>query len=435
MTLSRPSRRSFLAALGGASAASLLPGFLRAENAVNRELLRISAAPALPGPAELRELYLLGPEVVYLNHASIGTMPRAVRDARDRYVDLCETNPWLYMWSGAWEEGRASARASVASLMGASPERVALTHNTTEGFNVLAGGLEPGGRPLGPGDEVLFSSLNHDGASIAWRHEADRRGFRVRAFDFPHGDAPGLSAEEVAELHLREIRPETRVLVFPHVDNVVGIRHPLAALGEGAHDRGVEVVAVDGAQTVGMLPLDVEGSGVDAYAGSPHKWVQSPKGLGVLWLSPELQSHLRPLWVTWGQERWEGTIRVFEDYGTRNLPEVLALGDAADFQQALGPTEKVRRLRRLHGRLRERVEGSGRLEWRSPRRWEDGASLVAVHVRDREAPSVARWLYRQAGVVVRPFTGDDTNHLRVSPNIMTSEDEIDRFVTLLESAP
>ena len=435
MTVSRPSRRSFLAALGGASAASILPGFLRAEDRLTTELQRLAETPVLPDGAELRDLYLLGPEVVYLNHASIGTMPRAVRDARDRYVDLCETNPWLYMWSGAWDEGRASARASVAALMGASPERVALTHNTTEGFNVLARGLEPGGRPLGPGDEVLFSSLNHDGASIAWRDEARRRGFGVRSFRFPHADAPGLSAGEVAELHLREIRPETRVLVLPHVDNVVGIRHPVAALAEGAHARGVEVVAVDGAQTVGMLPLDVEGSGVDAYAGSPHKWVQSPKGLGVLWLSPALQPHVQPLWVTWGQERWEGTIRVFEDYGTRNLPEVLALGDAADFQQALGMAEKVRRLRRLRGRLKDRVDGSARLEWRSPRRWEDGASLMAVHLRDREAPAVAAWLYREAGIVVRAFGGPDTNHLRVSPNIMTSDAEIDRFVTLLESAP
>ena len=66
----------------------------------------------------LRAAYGLAPEVNYLNHASIGTMPRPLAAARARYLDLCETNPWLYMWGGAWEEGRFRSRDQVGAAGG-----------------------------------------------------------------------------------------------------------------------------------------------------------------------------------------------------------------------------------------------------------------------------------------------------------------------------
>lgn len=294
----RHERRGFLKSLAAlALAGPAVARLQRVEEVLGAELDAVTPRPRSPMAWEaLRDRYMLGPDVVYLNHASIGTMPRAVHEARVEYMSVCEANPWLYMWGGAWEEPRESVRAKAAVLFGVDPNDVAITHNTTEGFNVLAQGL-----PLGPGDEVLFSSLNHDGASICWDHYASRRGYAVRRFDFPVTDIPGLPAEDVVELHRRQIRPETRVLVFPHVDNIVGLRHPMAALTAMAKAEGVEVVAVDGAQTAGMIPLDLAASGVDAYATSPHKWIQSPKGLGLLYTRRETRETLHPMWVTWGQ--------------------------------------------------------------------------------------------------------------------------------------
>jgi selenocysteine lyase/cysteine desulfurase len=102
----------------------------------------------------LRDRYLLDPGVTYFNHGSIGTIPRVVQDARSAYLDLCETNPWLYMWGGAWEEPRELVRRKAADLLGCDAVELAFTHNTTEGFNTLAGGLA-----LGPGDQVLFAYM------------------------------------------------------------------------------------------------------------------------------------------------------------------------------------------------------------------------------------------------------------------------------------
>lgn len=412
-------RRDLL--LNGSAAAAALLTARRGAAATLRQLAGASDWESL------RSAYGLGEGVIYLNHASIGTLPRPLAAARTRYLDLCETNPWLYMWGGAWEEGRETTRKRAAGLMGCDGGSVAITHNTTEGFNVLAQGL-----PLVAGDEVLFSSLNHSGASVCWQQQARRRGYEVRRFDFPLADAADLAGPDVVALYAAQIRDRTRVLVFPHVDNIVGVRYPLMEMARMAHAAGVEFVAVDGAQTAGMLPLDLAASGVDFYATSGHKWIQAPKGTGLLYVRPQMQERVEPMWTTWVQARWRGSVRALEDYGTRNLAEVLVLGDAIALQSELGGARTQARLRQLRSYAQSAVDASERLEWRSPRTWEDGAALFAITAAGVQADEAARRLREDHGIILRPF-GGDLNTMRLSPNVTTREAEIDTFVRAVES--
>jgi selenocysteine lyase/cysteine desulfurase len=412
-------RRDLLTS-GSAAAAALLS----VRHGTAAALLPVSGADDWEA---VRSAYGLAPDVVYLNHASIGTTPRPLTAARGQYLELCENNPWLYMWGGAWEEARETTRARAASLLGCESGDIAITHNTTEGFNLLAQGL-----PLGAGDEVLFSSLNHAGASVCFEQQAARRGYSVRRFDFPVLEAASLRAADVVATYAAQIRDETRVLVFPHVDNIVGLRYPLHQMAAMAHAAGVEFVAVDGAQTAGMIPVTLAESGVDFYSTSGHKWIQGPKGTGLLYVRPQARDQVEPMWTTWGQARWAGTVRAFEDYGTRNLAEALVLGDAIAYQQDLGSERAEARLRELHAYARSVVEASPRLTWRSPRAWADGASLYAVGVSGVSAGEASSRLLRDHGLVLRPF-GGELNTFRLSPNVITREAEIDRFVRAAEA--
>ena len=421
-------RRSFLGSLSATAAAPMLGQLTAVQKLFAEEVETVAGIAAVgEGFPGLKNEYLLDPRVTYLNHASIGTVPRSVHAAGIRYREICEENPWLYIWGGAWEEAREDVRRSAARLMGCDASQLAITHNTTEGFNILARGL-----PLGPGDEVLFSTLNHAGASICWEHFGAEKGYAVRIFDFPIGDVEGMSVEDLVRVHREQIRPNTRVLVLPHIDNIVGLRHPLPELAAMAKENGVAYVLVDGAQSAGMIPLRLDGSGVDAFSTSPHKWVQSVKGLGLLYLSRELVETLPPFWVTWGRDRWRGTGRAFEDYGTRDLPEVLSLGDALSFQAALGETRKEAEYHRMFQALMEGVEGTPGLRWRSPRSWEMGSILVAVGLERVAAGEASDALYREHGVVVRPFPEDGLNSLRVSPNLFNTQEEVVRLLGILE---
>ncbi len=424
-------RRVFLKQLASLAGVVGFERLLAADRAFSAE---VNDVPLLnadgASSASLRDRYLLSPAVTYFNHGSIGTIPRAVHQAHIAYLETCETNPWLYMWGGAWEEPREQVREKAADLLGCQPLEIAFTHNTTEGFNTLANGL-----PLGPGDEVLFSSLNHPGASVCWNHHSAVRGFSVKRFDFPILDVPGLGEQTILETYDRHITPKTRVLVIPHVDNIVGLRYPVRELSALAKSKGVEIVAVDGAQSAGMLDVNLGDLGVDIYCASPHKWLQAPKGLGLMYVRRDLQDSLRPLWVTWGQERWKGTARVFEDYGTRNLPALLTLGDAIDFQLQLGAAAKQARYRSLWERFRAQADASRHVIWRSPTSWSRSAALFALEIRNADSQKVFDYMYGEHGFVFRPFRTQGLNTVRISPNVYNNETEITRFFELTAALP
>ena len=423
--MSKPmlSRRSFIKHItAGSAGIFMLEPFAAIREAFAAEL---AAVPRYPQTAadfiRLRQQYSLAADVIYFNHGSIGTISKPVQKAHEQYLRVCENNPWLYMWGGEWEAPREEVRRKAAGVLDCRPEEVAITHNTTEAFNMLAQGL-----PLGPGDEVLFSSINHPGASICWFHHSKKRGYSVRRFDFPLDRVPDLTEDELLDLYDRQITPKTKVLVYPMLDNMVGVRHPIHKLAKLARAKGVRYVAVDGAQAVGMLPVSLKHSAVDVFATSPHKWLQAPKGLGLLFVRKDIQAEVHPMWVTWGQERWKGTARIFEDYGTRNMPELLALGDAIAFNTHIAADRREARLRHLWQLFRERVEAHPKLRWHSPRDWSLGASLYAVEVVGYKSTEVFKTLFQNHGFVMRPFTGM-LNTLRITPNVFNTEAEIQRF--------
>jgi selenocysteine lyase/cysteine desulfurase len=220
------------------------------------------------------------------------------------------------------------------------------------------------------------------------------------------------------------------VLVFPHIDNIVGLRHPTRELAAMAKRRGVAFVAVDIAQSLGMMPVNVATEDADFYAASPHKWVQAPKGVGLLVVRRRVQQQLEPLWVKRPRSAMPKTAEVFEDYSTRNLPAVLALGDAIAFQQRLGEGNKETRLLEIADWFRDRVDATPSLAWRSARQRELSSSLFAVGLRKGDAREVERRLAAEHEIMVRPFA-PPLNTLRVSPNLINTRADVDRFVAAL----
>ena len=381
--------------------------------------------------------YLLAEGVTYLNHASIGTIPRIVHEAHIQYLAACESNPWLHIWGDAWGEAHERVHQLAADLLGTDKDQVAIIRNATAAFGMAANGL-----PLGPKHEVLFSSLNHVGASASWSDAASARGFGVRRFPFPGEAVASQSVDDVTALYLDAIRDETEALVLPHVDNTFGIRHDVAAIARGARERGVRWILVDGAQSVGMHRVDVAGLGVDVYATSAHKWLQAPKGTGLMALSTSAIEAMRPLVTSWGQRSWQGTARALTDFGTRDLAKVLTVGDAIELHQKTGgaiteegganrgATGKTREhcYRELRSALADRVASDARTEWRSPVSYDEmGASISAIGLRKGSAKAIARSLFEEDGIVVRGFEGNHQNHLRVSPGAADTLEDIDRF--------
>ncbi len=320
-------RRNFLRSLGSIIGSSLL----LTDNII-AEILKDKVSN---DPQRLAKEYLLKENSSYLNHASIGTVPKVIHEAHVKYLEICESNPSLYVWGSIWKEVTENTRQLASSLIHCNVDDLAITHNTTEGFNILAHGLQ-----LSQNDEVLFSSLNHAGASMPWKGLSEIKNFQVRTFDFPINKISEMDEEDIINLHISQIRSNTKVLIFPHIDNIIGLRHPMKKIATKAKQKGVEFIFVDGAQSVGMIPVKLSNSNVDAYSMSPHKWLQAPKGTGMFYVNKKLRKELPRMWYKTPAERHDGSARKYEDYSTRAWPAVVALGDAIRFQNTLGQKKK-----------------------------------------------------------------------------------------------
>ncbi len=414
------SRRDFLKTLATGSTVSVLSMLNPVETLFQEELKNKFSDGSLP----TKDDYSLDKQIKYLNHGSIGTIPKIVQQAHREYLSLCESNPWFYMWSGEWEEPIENVRQKTAEFLNADATEISFPHNTTEVYNLLALGL-----PLGSNDEVLFSNLNHAGASIPFHIHSQKRGYSVKVFDIPVHDLTNISKEDILDLYEANISSRTKLIVIPHIDNTFGIRQPVKEITALARSKGVEFVSLDTAQTMGMIPVDVKDLDIDVVGTSSHKWIQAPKGVSVAYFNKRIHQKLDPMWVTWGQERWKDSARKYEDYGTRNLPEVLTLGHSIEYQSKIDSTLKEEKLKNLWHHAQNLCEQNNNTVWRSPTDWELSGSLFVIELAGVKASEFAKQLFELHGFVFRPF--DQYSTIRISPNVFNKTEELDELFDLV----
>ncbi len=367
--------------------------------------------------------FRLEPGLVYLNNASLGPSPALVADATEAFRRQLDAFPSRYMW-GAWSEEKEAVRSKAAVLLGTSPEEIAIIHNTTEGMNLVASSLD-----LEPGDEVILADHEHPSGTVPWQYWQEPKGVKLVRPTLPILPS---EPEEIVEVYRRAITPRTRVISMCHVVNTNGMILPVKALSEMARERGI-LVAVDGAQAPGMINVDLHDLGCDYYAASSHKWLFSPKGVGIFYARRASQSFLKPLIVARGWE--DESIRRLENYNTRNLPEVLGLGVAFDFQNLLVPERRQARIFELKKYLRDRIGDDPAFTVKTPASDELSCGITTVEVVGHDVKEVATVLAERHRIDCRPMTSHGLNGLRISLSVFNSEDQVDvLFAGLREAA-
>ncbi|MEZ0285091.1 MAG: aminotransferase class V-fold PLP-dependent enzyme [Thermoleophilia bacterium] len=217
----------------------------------------------------------------YLNSGAIG--PLCLPAAR-ALAEWAEAAPRRARGSlegfGRISAQAAAVRAAAARLVGAGPETVALTANTTHGLNLAAWGID-----WRPGDEIVTTALEHPGLPVPLAVVARRTGARLRVIGAER--AGGDLERAVAEV----AGPRTRLVALSHISWSTGAVLDVPGAARAARAVGA-LVAVDGAQAVGTIPVDAAALGADAYAFPAHKWLLGPEGLGALWVRPEAMARI-----------------------------------------------------------------------------------------------------------------------------------------------
>jgi isopenicillin-N epimerase len=261
----------------------------------------------------LRDLFLLDPEIVFLNHGSFGACPRPVFEEYRRWQLEIERRPVeLLGLERGYSELIGPARERLARYVGADPANLVLVPNASSGINIFARSLR-----LEPGDEVLSTDQEYGGMQILWRFVCERAG--ATFVPLPPGEL------------VEAIGPRTRVVFASHITSPTAIRLPIEEViaAAGAVDA---LTLIDGAHAPGQIPLDLEALGADAYAGNCHKWLCAPKGTGFLYVRPEHQDWVEPTVVSWDWVEGASFADRHRWGGTRDPSGFLAVPTAIDFQ-------------------------------------------------------------------------------------------------------
>ncbi|MEE8586405.1 MAG: aminotransferase class V-fold PLP-dependent enzyme [Acidobacteriota bacterium] len=423
-------RRQFLGALGMPAAGALAylsvepRAFARSIEKLS-ELAGDSASPEEVAADEsfwfdVQQAFTVDRSLINLNNGGVSPSPAIVQEAMKRYLDYSNTAPVYSMWK-ILEPQREGVRKRLARAFGCSPEEIALTRNSSESLQICQLGLD-----LKPGDEVLTTNQDYGRMITTFQQRERREGIRLRQFSIP---VPAEDDDEIVSLFEQNITPRTRVILMCHVINLTGQILPVRKVVQMARKKGIPVI-VDGAHAFAHFHFTCQDLDCDYYASSLHKWLLAPHGTGLLYVRRDKIKQLWPLMAA--PEKMEGDIRKFEEIGTHPAANYLAIGDALTFHQGIGARRKEARLRYLTHYWARRLLEHGKVRLHTSLKPQYSCALANLEVEGIDPGALTDHLWREHRLIVTPIRHAEFQGLRITPNLYTTLEELDRFCDAME---
>lgn len=420
--MSQPSRRSFLkknvlGGLGYTFGAALIP---------SQTSFGLEDTPILHSFANtpydaidwtrVRNEFKINDDIHYFNTSSLGPSPKIVINK------VCDTLKELELEVKHGHHLTMETHEQLGRFLNTKSDQIAITRNTTEGLNSIARMVR-----LKRGDEVILTTHEHVGCAFPWFALQKDNGVKIKLVNLD------LTGENNLELIKSAISRKTKVVVFSHITCTNGMRLPAKEIAAFCKSKGV-YSCVDGAQALGMFPIDLADIDPDFYAASGHKWLFGPKGTGILYYKKELLEKFDPVYVgaysDAGFDYNETKLQYNksaqrEEYGTRNTPLILGLGSAIDFMTELGMENVARRGQELADYFRKSVAKIPKIEVLTPVNPIYSSAIVTIRIKDFDNRNLSLLLDEKYRIKLRSIYENDLNALRLSFSIFNDFNEID----------
>ena len=408
------SRRAFIASMSLLSAVPVSAAAWRTEP--DRATDQPPARPR--GLAPRADDFLFAPGLVYLQTGSLGPTPRPVMDRAIAAWKELEQNPVYYAY-GSQEQAMEETRAKLAAFVGCAKDDLLVTRSTTEGMNWVAQGLG-----LKAGDRVLTTDQEHPGGRVCWDYVVRKQGVELDVVTIRPGE---YDAGAIVDRFASAITPRTRAMSFSHLLTSTGVRMPVAELCALARKRGCLSV-VDGAQAVGAIAVDVKALGCDVYVASGHKWLLAPAGTGLLYLSGAIGSAVDPIPLQAGRAVYSASS------GVTNIPGVLAMATAVEYQNAIGVARIERHNLALRQRLFAALQAVPKVRIVSPPDGPAASPMLSYVLPDTvKSDDLYQRLYQRHKVVVKVVPAQWFNGHRISTHLFNTEEDVEALIAALET--
>ncbi len=296
--------------------------------------------------------YEVASGIVNLENGNWGLMAKPVLAAYQAHTERVNRENSFYARRGFADDYRR-IHARVASALGVGKDEIVFTRGATEALQNLIGGY----RGLKPGDKAMIADLDYDSIQSAMKAKTVQEGAELVRLSIPEP----VDHDDLVDFYVAALdeHPQTKLLLLTHISHRTGLCIPVRAIAEAARLRGVDVV-VDAAHSWGQLDFSAPDLGAGFIGFNLHKWIGAPIGVGVLYIKRDRLDRIEPNISAseWEKGRIEGRVHT----GTSNFAAMLAVDDALDFHERVGPAAKEARLKYLRNRWVSQVKSFDNIE-------------------------------------------------------------------------
>ncbi|CAN5345813.1 aminotransferase class V-fold PLP-dependent enzyme [soil metagenome] len=367
---------------------------------------------------KIRKLFPAAENYTYLNSAAVAPLPTIAVDAvASQLRDVSQNASANYT---EWIATKNRARQILAEMLKVEPQQIAFMRNTSDGFATVAGGLK-----WEKGDNIVSFEKEFPANFYAWRRVRDDFGVELRLCPEKNGR---IDLDEFINL----IDTNTKLVAISAVQYGSGFRADLEKIGEAA--RKVDALfAVDIIQALGTMPFDLSAQKVDIAAGASHKWLCSPEGCGILYLSDRARERVKPTLVGWisVEDAWD-----FEDTEQKYKPNALAWETGTGCSSLFYGLEQSAKL--LFDTGAEKIENyleeltdylceilpTENYEIVSSRKKSEKSQIVCIKHRNGLTPTEIAEHLQKENIVVSPRN----DRIRIAPHFFNNQEDIEKLV-------
>ena len=376
---------------------------------------------------KVRQAIPMVQKCAYLQTGSDGVMANPVSEKVQALHARWDTESWAGLH--LLEPMREEVRKRIAQLIGANTDEVAFTDNATHGLNLVFAGLD-----WKSGDEILVSDEEYPALLYCCHSLVNRVG--VKLCYFKADPDPNVVLDDLKQ----RTTPRTRLIAASEVSTYTGKRLPAREICRFASEKGIRTL-VDGAQSLGVFPVDVKSMGCDFYAANGHKWLHGPKGTGVFYCKADRTEDLYPVYIGMGMAKYpmpdgklvlETNYKRFE-YGTRHLGAFIGLGPALDWLEGFGWQTLEQYMKELTDYTKQKILENPRLKLRTPMDWNQSSALISLSIEGVDGVDLREWLRWERNILTRRVF--EIDGIRVSAAYFNTKEEIDSLFKAIPEYP
>ena len=365
--------------------------------------------------SQIRGGYRLKPDYINLENGYYCMIPQYTLEKYIEHIRHVNYQASYYMRTVQVNNKRRMA-AKLAKLVGAQEDEIVITRNTTESLDMIIGGVH-----WQKGDEAVFAQQDYGAMQNMFRLQEKKHGIINKIVSVPNHPK---NDEEIVDLYAAQITDKTRLLMVCHIINITGHILPIRKICDMAHSKGVEVM-VDGAHAVGHFEFKMSDLNCDYYGSSLHKWLSVPLGSGLLYVK---SGKAKNIWPLLASGRYENHIHTLNHTGTHPAATDLAVVDAIDYHNMIGPSRKEARMRYIQRYWSDQLRGEENVVINTPEDHHRSCGIANVGLTNIPPKEMAKRLIEDYNIWTVAIDGANVHGCRISPNVYTTTEELDVFV-------